>query len=356
KDNFFIEIMDHGITEQRRANSLMKELSKKTELPLVATNDVHYLDQKHAAAHEVMLCLQTGTVMSDPKRMKYSTDQFYMKTQQEMEEIFKEFPGAVDITYDIAERCNVELDFDHLHFPTFVVPDGSPQKKYLIQHGHEGLKKLYGIKNPKSPSGETEKMIMDRFDMEVGVIEKTGFINYFLVVWDFIHFARQNNIAVGPGRGSGGGSIVAYALGIITIDPLKYKLIFERFLNPERVSPPDFDIDFCQSRRGEVIEYVKQKYGSDHVAQIITFGSLGAKSVIRDIGRVLEIPYTKCNELAKKIPNDPKITLKDALKNSPDFKNASEKDDDLKTILKHGYILEGLYRNPGTHAAGVVIG
>jgi len=356
RENFFIEIMDHGMPEQRRANRLMKDLSKRTDLPLVATNDVHYLDREHADAHEVMLCLQTGTTMSDPKRMRYSTDQFYMKTQAEMEAIFKEFPGAVDITFDIAERCNVELDFDHLHFPSFEAPGEATQKDYMIQLGHEGIRSLYGIKDPRRPSGETEKMIIERFDTEVAVIEKTGFINYFLVVWDFIHFAKQNNIAVGPGRGSGGGSIVAYALGIITIDPIRYNLIFERFLNPERVSPPDFDIDFCQSRRGEVIEYVKQKYGQDHVAQIITFGSLGAKTVIRDVGRVLEIPYAKCNELSKMIPDDPKTTLKSALADSPEFKRSFESDDALKAILKHGFVLEGLYRNPGTHAAGVVIG
>ncbi len=356
KDNFFIEVMDHGIAEQRRANKHMLELSRKSGIPLVATNDVHYLKREDAAAHEVMLCMQTGTVMSDPKRMRYSTDQFYLRSRQEMDALFAEFPGAVDITLDIAERCNVEIEFGKLHFPTYETPAGMTQREYLIKLGHEGLQKLYNIKDCDHPSDTREKEILDRFDMEIGVIEKTGFINYFLVVWDFIRYAHDNHIPVGPGRGSGGGSIVAYALGIISIDPLQYSLIFERFLNPERVSPPDFDIDFCQSRRGEVIQYVKNKYGADHVAQIITFGSLGAKSVIRDVGRVLEIPFSKCNELAKMIPDDPKMKLKLALEMSPEFKQASQRDDDLKAILKHAKVLEGLYRNPGTHAAGVVIG
>jgi len=356
KDNFFIEVMDHGITEQRQANKHMLELSRKSGLPLVATNDVHYLKREDAAAHEIMLCMQTGTVMSDPKRMKYSTDQFYLRTRAEMDRLFSEFPGSVDITLDIAERCNFEMEFGTLHFPTYKETGGLEQKDFLIKIGHEGLQKLYNIKDPKKPQDSREKEIMDRFDMELGVIEKTGFINYFLVVWDFIRYALEQNIPVGPGRGSGGGSIVAYALGIISIDPLKYKLIFERFLNPDRVSPPDFDIDFCQARRGEVIQYVKEKYGSDHVAQIITFGSLGAKTVIRDIGRVLEIPYSKCNEFTKMIPDDPKMSLKIALETSPEFKKATETDDELKRIMKHAPVLEGLYRNPGTHAAGVVIG
>ena len=356
KDNFFIEIMDHGILEQRKANRHMLELSRRTGLPLVATNDVHYLKREHAEAHDIMLCLQTATTRSDPKRMRYSTDQFYFRTREEMDALFSEFPGAVDITGDIAARCNVEIEFGKLHFPTFNVPEGMTQKGYLIQLGHEGLKDLYDIPDPETPATAREHEIMERFDKEIGVIEKTGFVNYFLVVWDFIRFAHENRIPVGPGRGSGGGSIVAYALGIISIDPLRYNLIFERFLNPDRVSPPDFDIDFCQARREEVIRYVKKKYGTDHVAQIITFGSLGAKTVIRDVGRVLEIPFGICNDLAKMIPEDPKMTLKKALEDNPDFKKASQQDSNLQQILKYAPVLEGLYRNPGTHAAGVVIG
>ncbi len=356
KDNFFIEVMDHGIPEQRRANRHMHALSKRTGLPLVATNDVHYLKQEHAAAHEVMLCLQTATVLSDPKRMRYNTDQFYLKTRDEMELVFREFDGAVDRTVEIADRCSLEFEFGKLNFPTYTLPPGIDQKQYLIEQGYKGMRKLYRISDPDQPKDDRERRIMERFHTEVNVIEKTGFINYFLVVWDFIRFARESAIPVGPGRGSGGGSIVAYALEIITIDPLRYDLIFERFLNPERVSPPDFDIDFCQARRGEVIEYVKQKYGSDHVAQIITFGSLGAKTVIRDVGRVLEIPFNKCNELAKLVPEDPKMTLAKAAADNPDFKRAAEHDEDMKRILKFAPVLEGLLRNPGTHAAGVVIG
>lgn len=356
KDRFFIEIMDHGILEQRKVNRHMKELSKRTGLPLVATNDVHYLKREHAEAHDLMLCMQTGTTLNDPKRMRYSTDQFYFRSADEMRNLFKEFPGAVDITADIAERCNVEIEFGKMHFPSFELPKGVKQKDYLIKIGHEGLKELYDIPDPAHPATPREQEILERFDKEISVIDKTGFINYFLVVWDFIRFAHEQHIPVGPGRGSGGGSIVAYALGIISIDPLRYNLIFERFLNPDRVSPPDFDIDFCQSRREEVIRYVKQKYGSDHVAQIITFGSLGAKTVIRDVGRVLEIPFGKCNELSKMVPEDPKMTIDKALESNPDFKKLSTSDDDLRQILKYAPVLEGLYRNPGTHAAGVVIG
>ncbi|MFU8779468.1 MAG: DNA polymerase III subunit alpha [Kiritimatiellia bacterium] len=356
KENFFIEIMDHGLIDQRKANRHMVEISKRTGIPLVATNDVHYIDRSDAAAHEVMLCLQTGTTLSDPNRMRYNSDQFYFRSADEMYALFREMPDAVARTAEIADRCFVEMEFGTQHFPTYDVPAGTTQTEYLIQLGHKGLQELYGIADPLHPASEREREIMQRFNMEVSIIDRTKFINYFLVVWDFIRFAHENRIPVGPGRGSGGGSIVAYTLGIISIDPLRYNLIFERFLNPERVSPPDFDIDFCQARRDEVIRYVKEKYGSDHVAQIITFGSLGAKSVIRDVGRVLEIPFGKCDEFAKMIPDDPKITIAKALESNPEFKQTSTNDEQLKAILKHARVLEGLYRNPGTHAAGVVIG
>ncbi|MFZ2411347.1 MAG: DNA polymerase III subunit alpha, partial [Candidatus Methanoperedens sp.] len=290
KGNFFLEIMDHGIDEQKKVNRLMKELSASMDIPMVATNDVHYLEKAHASAHEVLLCLQTQTVLSDPNRMRLSTEEFYMKKREEMEPLFKEFPGVIDRTLAIAEMCNVELEFGKPHFPSFNVPKGITQKNYLIKLGKQGLAQKYGLKDFDNPSGDAEKEIVARFNHELAVIEKTGYINYYLVVWDFVNFAKTSGIPVGPGRGSGGGSLLAYALSITSIDPIKYGLIFERFLNPERVSPPDFDIDFCQSRRGEVIEYVKNKYGKDSVAQIITFGSLGAKTVIRDVGRVLDIP------------------------------------------------------------------
>lgn len=356
KDNFFLEIMDHRIPEQRKVNEMLRTVSQKTGIPLVATNDVHYIEKDHYEAHEVLLCLQTQTVLSDPNRMKYYSDEFYFKNSAEMHELFKDYPGAADITNDIAGRCNIELPPLQFHFPTFTVPKGITQQKYLRNLAYEGIRKLYGIKDPDNPETDSEKKIMERFKHEMSVIVSEKFVNYFLVVWDFIRFAKQQNIPVGPGRGSGGGSLLAYVLNITTIDPLHYNLIFERFLNPQRVSPPDFDIDFCQTRREEVIDYVKEKYGSENVAQIITFGSLGAKTVIRDVGRVLEISYSDCDRLSKMIPDDPKITLKDALKKSPDFRNASENDENCRRILKYGMILEGLYRNPGTHAAGVVIG
>jgi DNA polymerase-3 subunit alpha len=356
RDNFYIEIQDHGIPEQRVANKLMAELSTQTGFPLVATNDVHYLQKSDSAAHEVLLCLQTQTVLSDPKHMRYRTDEFYLKSREEMDVIFRDYPGAVDITNEIADRCNVEFEFGKLHFPSYDATEGLSHREYLVKLGHEGIARLYDIPDPASPASDTETEIMERFDHEMAVIEKTGFVNYFLVVWDFMNYARKHDIPVGPGRGSGGGSIVAYALGITTIDPLRYELIFERFLNPERVSPPDFDIDFCQARRSEVIEYVKDKYGRDSVAQIITFGSLGAKTVIRDVGRVLEVPYSRCDQLSKMISEDPKMTLHKALEENPDFKRAYQNDEDCKRILDFGFVLEGLYRNAGTHAAGVVIG
>ncbi len=356
KDNFFLEVMDHKMPEQRKVNELIKDVAAKTGLPIVATNDTHYLKKEHAEAHEVMLCLQTQTVMSDPKRMRYSSNEFYLKSRQEMEPLFKDFPGALDITLDIADRCNVEIEFGKLHFPKFQCPDGMHEKEYLIQVAFDGIRRLYNISDPAHPKNAEEKKVLDRFYEELSVIERTGFINYFLVVWDFVNFAYKNNIPVGPGRGSGGGSLMAYVMGITKIDPLRYELIFERFLNPERVSAPDFDIDFCQSRREEVINYVKDKYGRENVAKIITFGSLGAKTVIRDVGRALEIPFSECDRLSKMIPEEPKMTLKKALDQNPEFAKAYKEEDTCKQILDYGFVLEGLYRNPGTHAAGVVIG
>jgi DNA polymerase-3 subunit alpha len=356
KNNFFLEVQNHGLPEQTKVNQHMLELSRQSGAPIVATNDVHYLKKEHAAAHEVLLCLQTQTVMSDRNRMRYRTNEFYMKTRAEMEQALAEFPGVIDRTLEIAERCNLEIEFGSPHFPTFVTPKGITQKDYLIKLGFEGITSRYGIKDPVNPKDSIEHDIVARFHHEMTVIEKTGFINYFLVVWDFVRFAHEKQIPVGPGRGSGGGSLVAYVLGITAIDPLRYDLIFERFLNPERVSPPDFDIDFCQTRRGEVIEYVKNKYGKENVAQIITFGSLGSKTVIRDVGRALEIPYSKCDYLSKMIPEDPKMTLKLALEQNPEFKKAHDTDEDCKKILNIGFALEGLQRNAGTHAAGVVIG
>ncbi len=357
KDNFFLELQDHGIPEQRTILQGLIEIHKRTGIPLVATNDVHYLRKEHAEAHEVMLCLQTQTVMSDPKRMRYSSNEFYMKSGEEMWELFKEYPESLTNTLAIAERCNVEFQLEKdLHFPLYSVPDKGDPKTYLTRLIKEGLRERYGIDDPDHPANEQEEVIKKRYLHELSVIETTGFINYFLVVWDFINYANKHKIPVGPGRGSGAGSLVAYALGITGIDPLQYNLIFERFLNPERVSPPDFDIDFCQARREEVIEYVKDKYGRDSVAQIITFGTLGAKTVLRDLGRALEVPFSYCDRLAKMVPDDPKMTLEQALKINPEFKQAVETEEQAGLIMKYARVLEGNPRNPGTHAAGVVIG
>lgn len=357
--NFYLEIMDHGIEDQQKANAGIKQVAQITGLPLVATNDVHYLQSEHSEAHEVMLCLQTQTVMSDPKRMQYGSDQFYMKSEDEMRTLFPDTPEAIENTVRIAQRCNVEMKLGKeapLHFPIYEVPEGYSQKGYLSKLTEDGLKKRFGLEDARNPKDKREEEIVNRFHHEIGVIEQTGFINYFLVVWDFISAAKRRNIPVGPGRGSGAGSLVAYALEITGIDPLRYGLIFERFLNPERLSPPDFDIDFCPTRRGEIIEYVREKYGSENVAQIITFGSLGAKTVIRDVGRVLEIDFGECDQLAKMIPEEPGMTLDKALQMNPEFRQTVQRDENAKRIMKYARVLEGLPRNPGTHAAGVVIG
>jgi DNA polymerase-3 subunit alpha len=357
--NFFLEIQDHGLTEQKTANKYIIETAKRTGLPLVATNDVHYLRQDHRDAHDVLICLQHGNLVSDPNRMSYSGDQFYMKSGAEMERLFPNHPEALANTVEIARRCNVEFNVDNppLHFPTYQIPpEYKSQKDYLMAIGKAGLKSLYPVENLDQPQTDIEKRVAERFNYEVGIIEKTGFINYFLVVQDFIRWAKEHGIPVGPGRGSGAGSMLAYALGITALDPLRYNLIFERFLNPDRVSPPDFDIDFCQARRGEVIEYVKNKYGLENVAQIITFGTLGAKTVIRDIGRVLALPLQECDKLAKMVPETPGATLEQALSENPDFKRACATDPTAREIMKYAPVLEGLPRHTGTHAAGVVIG
>lgn len=360
-DHFYLELQDHGLPEQKIVNEGVHELCKRTGLRAVVTNDVHYLHQSHAEAHEVMLCIQTQTVMSDPKRMRYATNEFYFKSREELEKSFPNDPEAFDLTQEIADRCNVTLTFSNgkaesLHFPTFEVPPEFPDgRSYLIHLGKQGLKRHYGF-DYDSPQTDEQKKLVDRFNYEVGIIEKTGFINYFLVVSDFVIWSRSHGVPVGPGRGSGAGSLLAYSLGITQLDPIRFDLIFERFLNPERVSPPDFDIDFCQARRERTIEYVKQKYGKERVAQIVTFGQLGAKTVIRDIARVLEIPLNKSNEFCKMIPDDPKITLAKAKTENPQFAAACNIDPDLRRIMQYAEVLEGLYRNTGVHAAGVVIG
>lgn len=359
KGNFYLELQDHGLEEQKVVNNGIIELAKKLSMPLLATNDVHYLKHAHWEAHDVMLCMQTGTTMADPKRLRYGSEQFYMKSKEEMWKLFGDYPSALLNTMEIAERCNLELRLGNdadLHFPTYEIPEEFPDQVAYITHlSAEACKELYGEDLLK---GQTERAreIRARFEHEMAIIIQTGYPNYFLVVWDFVHYAKRNKIPVGPGRGSGAGSLVAYFLGITAIDPLRYNLIFERFLNPDRVSPPDFDIDFCQARRGEVIEYTIDKYGKENCAMIITFGTLGAKTVIRDLGRVLGYELSFCDKLAKMVPEDPGMTLEKAFAANPEFKKMCDTDPQAKTIMKYAKVLEGLPRNQGTHAAGVVIG
>jgi DNA polymerase III subunit alpha len=359
KDRFYLEVQDHGLPEQRLVNEKMRELSRATGLPLVATNDVHYLEAKHSVPHEMLLCLQTQAKWSETDRMKYGSDQFYLKSEQEMRRLLGDLPGAIENTWKIAERCAVELALEgqkNPHFPNYQCPDGLTHRQYLTRIASEGIRRLYGVEDMEHPKDAREREIAERFAHEMHVIGETGFLNYFLVVWDFIHAAKEMGIPVGPGRGSGAGSLVAYATGITGIDPLRYGLIFERFLNPERVSPPDFDIDFCQSRRGEVIDYVKRKYGEESVAQIITYGTLGAKTLIRDIGRALEIPLPECDKLAKMVPETPGTTLAKAKQESVDFRDACRENPFAKQIMEFAPPLEDMPRQTGTHAAGVVIG
>ena len=359
KGNFFLEVQDHGLAPQAPLNRQLVALARKLDLPLVATNDVHYLKREHEKAHEMLLCLQTQDKWSNPTRMKYGSDQFYLKSAAEMAAVFGDLPEALENTMAIAERCNVEMKLGgqkNPHFPTYQCPNGMHHKEYLTMLGKEGLKRRYGVEDVDNPKTDLEKRVSERFWHEMAIIEKTGFLNYFLVVWDFINAAKEMGVPVGPGRGSGAGSIVAYAIGITGIDPLKYNLIFERFLNPERVSPPDFDVDFCQTRRGEVIEYVKRKYGHDSVAQIITYGTLGAKTLFRDIGRAMEFPLVECDKLAKLIPATPGTTLTSALNDSKEFADACKNNECAREIMKYAPLLEDMPRQTGIHAAGVVIG
>lgn len=358
KGNFYLELQDHGLAEQASVNRQLRQLAKDLGLPLVATNDVHYLRDSDELAHEMLLCLQTQDKWSNPNRMKYGSDQFYLKSADEMAALFGDVPETLSNTMAIAERCHVDIPLGgqkNPHFPIYKCPGGLDHKQYLTQLGKEGIMRRYAV-DVDHPADEHGEVVAKRFWHEMGIIEKTGFLNYFLVVWDFIHASKKMGIPVGPGRGSGAGSIVAYAIGITGIDPLRYNLFFERFLNPERVSPPDFDIDFCQSRRGEAIEYVKQKYGENAVAQIITYGTLGAKTLFRDIGRALEFPLSETDRLAKLIPDAPGTTLASALKDSTDFAAACKTDPYAKEIMKYAPALEDMPRQTGIHAAGVVIG
>ncbi|QHI69575.1 DNA polymerase III subunit alpha [Tichowtungia aerotolerans] len=359
-NNFYLELQDHGMPEQKEGNRHMLEVARITGLPLVVTNDVHYIKQTDHEAHDVLICLQQGHLLTDENRMRYPGNQFYMKSGAEMQQLFPDQPEALANTIEIAKRCNVEFEFDlpaeRLHFPAFFpLPEGVSKEDHLMEIGKRELEKLYNLKDFDHPEDELGERVKKQYEYEVGIIKQTNYVNYFLVVADFIRWAKENDIPVGPGRGSGAGSILAYALGITAIDPLKYNLIFERFLNPDRVSPPDFDIDFCPTKRQAVIQYVREKYGEDCVAQIITFGTLGAKTLMRDIGRVLDLPLSECDKVAKLIPDMTK-NLQTAQKDSPDFALACRTDPTARAIMKYAPRLEGLPRHTGMHAAGVVIG
>ena len=358
KNNFFLEIQDQGLEIEKRVNPHIAALSRETGIPLVATNDCHYLKHSDSHAQEVLLCIQTGKTMSDERRMKFQTDQFYFKTAAEMAKIFGEVPDSLSRTVDIAARCNVKIERIQNPFPEFKIPDGHSSASYfekVVREGFAGrvpfLEKLAQRGALANPLSEYER----RLTSEIEMIKKMRYEGYFLIVWDFIHYARAQNVPVGPGRGSAAGSLVSYALRITDVDPLQYNLLFERFLNPERVSMPDIDIDFCMRRRGEVIDYVTQKYGRENVSQIITFGTMAAKAAVKDVGRAMDIPYGEVDRLAKMIPTTLGIELKDALDEAPQLKSAINSDEKLKDLMSVALRLEGLSRHASTHAAGVVI-
>ena len=344
--NFFLELQDHGIEEQISVNQGVQRLARETGLPLVITNDAHYLRKEDAAMQDVLLCVQTGKTVDDENRMKFQTEEFYLKSEDEMRQLFPNCDEAFENTAKIAERCNVEFKFNEYHLPAFPVPDGYTNEKYFRKLCYEGFQERY--ENPPDS-------YLERLEYEIEVISRMGYVNYYLIVWDFINYAKKSGIPVGPGRGSGAGSIAAYCLHITEVDPMKYSLIFERFLNPERVSMPDFDTDFCQERRGEVIDYVMAKYGTDRVAQIATFGTMAARGAIRDVGRALNFTFAETDVVAKLVPNTLHITLKDALEVSPKLKELYDGDERMKKLIDTAMSLEGMPRNTSTHAAGVVI-
>ena len=347
KGNFFLELQDHGISTQKMVNQGLMRMSRELSMDLVATNDIHYILAEDAAAHDILLCIQTGKKVSDENRMRYEGGQYYVKSEEEMRALFPYAQEAIDNTHKIAERCNVEIEFGVTKLPKYEVPEGYDSWSYLNKLCQDGMAKRY-------PNDDVT--LQERLSYELGVIHNMGYVDYFLIVWDFIHFARSHDIMVGPGRGSAAGSIVSYCLEITNIDPVRYDLLFERFLNPERVSMPDIDIDFCFERRQEVIDYVVEKYGKDQVVQIVTFGTLAAKGVVRDVGRVLDLPYARCDAIAKMIPGDLGMTLEKALKQSPDLREAYQNDDEVRYLIDMARRLEGLPRHTSMHAAGVVIG
>lgn len=346
ENNFFLELQDHGMPEQARVNRELINLSKELEIPLTVSNDVHYLNKDDAKSHDVLLCIQTGKTVNDENRMKFPSDEFYLKSPDEMAALFPENKDALENTVEIANRCNVDIKFHDLHLPDFSVPSEYTHEEYLKKLAVEGMYNRY--------ENVTDE-IKNRFEFEFNTIRDMGYVDYFLIVWDFIRYARKHEIQVGPGRGSAAGSVISFCLGITDVDPLKFDLLFERFLNPERVSMPDIDIDFCYERREEVIEYVNRKYGDSHVAQIATFGTMAARNAIRDVGRAIDMSYAKVDYIAKQIPQALNMTIEKALEISESFKSIYEKEDDSKELIDMAIKLEGLPRHTSTHAAGVVI-
>ena len=345
-DNFYLELQDHGMEEQRAVNQGVMRIARETGLPLIVSNDAHYLRKEDARMQDVLMCIQMGKTVDDPNRMKFQSDEFYLKSEEELRQLFPNMDEAFENTCKIADRCNLEFVFNEYHLPSFPVPEGYTNDEYFRHLCMEGFQERY----PAAPAD-----YMERLEYEIGVISRMGYVNYYLIVWDFIRYAKENGIPVGPGRGSGAASIVAYCLHITEVDPMKYALIFERFLNPERVSMPDFDTDFCQERRGEVIEYVMEKYGTDHVAQIATFGTMAARGAIRDVGRALNFTFAETDIVAKLVPTTLHITLDEALKQSPKLKEMYDADPRVKELIDTARSLEGMPRNTSTHAAGVVI-
>lgn len=347
-EDYYLEIQNNGVKEQVMVNQKIIQIARRLDIPIVATNDAHYLKKEDAYNHEVLLCIQTGKRITDEDRMRFETDELYVKSPEEMSEYFKNFPDAIENTAKIAEKCNVEFEFGHTILPNYdVPPEYATHYDYFKKLCDDGIKKRYGEK----PSQE----ILDRAAYELKIISQMGYVDYYLIVWDYINYAKSVGIPVGPGRGSGAGSILAYAIGITDIDPMKYNLLFERFLNPERISMPDFDVDFCYERRGEVIDYVERKYGKDHVSQIITFGTMSARMVIRDVGRALDMPYAECDKLAKMIPNELHITIKKAMEQNKELRDLYESDDEIHKMLDIAMALEGMPRQASTHACGIVI-
>ncbi len=347
KENYYIEIQNHGIPEQERILPQLVRVAREIDAPLVATNDCHYINKSDAKAQEILMCIQTNHTVNDEDRMRFETEEFYVKSEEEMAEVFKSFPEAMENTEKIAKRCNVEFEFGVRKLPVFDVPNDENHFEYFKRQCYEGLYKHYG-ENP-------EREIVERLEYELSTINTMGFVDYYLIVNDFIQYAKNRGIPVGPGRGSGAGSLCAYCIGITGIDPIKYDLLFERFLNPERVSMPDFDIDFCKDRRSEVIDYVIRKYGYDHVAQIIAFGTMAAKGVVRDVGRALGLPYSTCDQVAKLIPFDLNMTLEKALSISRELKERYDSDYEIHQLIDYSLALEGMPRHATTHAAGVII-